>query len=176
MLITIPCTRHSLSAAIPPLLLYLLLFEYPKFRNLLNTSTKGRGIKTTMSLRLSACTKEDKLPNQNLFTCQDYIWLYTAHVRHPFGKTHTQFTALFSTSWKLIYFLCVCMVLLHSLVLCELCPFFSTYGVSLGPLEVGYRATRVFDSGWIEYYVWVSVHHKLIHIKNQRDATWQYVY
>jgi hypothetical protein len=29
--------------------------------------------------------------------------------------------------------------------------FFSTYGVSFGPLEVGYMATRIFDSGWIEY-------------------------
>ena len=26
------------------------------------------------------------------------------------------------------------------------------------------------------FYVSVSVHHKLIHIKNQRDATWHYVY
>jgi hypothetical protein len=26
------------------------------------------------------------------------------------------------------------------------------------------------------FYVWLSVHHKLIYIKNQRDATWQYVY
>ena len=26
------------------------------------------------------------------------------------------------------------------------------------------------------FYVSVSVHHKLIYIKNQRDATWQYVY
>jgi hypothetical protein len=31
--------------------------------------------------------------------------------------------------------------------------FFSTYGVSFGPLEVGYRATTFFDSGWIEYFV-----------------------
>jgi NADH-ubiquinone oxidoreductase chain 5 len=31
-------------------------------------------------------------------------------------------------------------------------PFFSTYGVSLRPLAVGYRATRVFDSGWMEYF------------------------
>jgi len=31
-------------------------------------------------------------------------------------------------------------------------PFFSTYGVSFSPLEVGYRATRVLDSGWIEYF------------------------
>jgi len=31
-------------------------------------------------------------------------------------------------------------------------PFFSTYGSSFRPLEVGYRATRVFDSGWIEYF------------------------
>jgi hypothetical protein len=43
------------------------------------------------------------------------------------------------------------LVLLHLLALCDLCPFFSTYGVSFGPLEVGYKATRVFDSGWIEY-------------------------
>ena len=27
-------------------------------------------------------------------------------------------------------------------------PFLSTYSVSFWPLEVGYRATRVFDSGW----------------------------
>ena len=31
-------------------------------------------------------------------------------------------------------------------------PFFSTYGMSFGPLGVGYRATRVFDSGWMEYF------------------------
>nr|AQP28937.1 NADH dehydrogenase subunit 5 [Procapritermes sp. G TB-2017] len=30
-------------------------------------------------------------------------------------------------------------------------PFFSTYGVSFSPLEVGYKATSVFDSGWMEY-------------------------
>jgi len=30
--------------------------------------------------------------------------------------------------------------------------FFSTYGVSFRPLEVGYRAIKVFDSGWIEYF------------------------
>jgi hypothetical protein len=28
----------------------------------------------------------------------------------------------------------------------------------------------------IKFYVWFSVHHKLIYVKNQRDATWQYVY
>jgi hypothetical protein len=27
-----------------------------------------------------------------------------------------------------------------------------TYGVSFGPLGTGYRAMRVFDSGWIEYF------------------------
>ena len=43
-----------------------------------------------------------------------------------------------------VYFLCVYMVLLRSLVLCDLC-LFSTYGVSFRPLEVGYRATKVFD-------------------------------
>lgn len=31
-------------------------------------------------------------------------------------------------------------------------PFFSTYGVSFSPLELGYRATRVFDSGWMEFF------------------------
>jgi NADH-ubiquinone oxidoreductase chain 5 len=31
-------------------------------------------------------------------------------------------------------------------------PFFSTYGVSFVPLSVGYRATKVFDSGWMEYF------------------------
>jgi NADH-ubiquinone oxidoreductase chain 5 len=31
-------------------------------------------------------------------------------------------------------------------------PFFSTYGVSFAPLGVGYRATRIFDSGWMEYF------------------------
>ena len=30
--------------------------------------------------------------------------------------------------------------------------FFSTFVVSFGPLEIGYRATRVFDSGWIEHF------------------------
>nr|URH16730.1 NADH dehydrogenase subunit 5 [Dentispicotermes sp. n. 2 SH-2021a] len=31
-------------------------------------------------------------------------------------------------------------------------PFFSTYGVSYGPLGLGYEATSVFDSGWMEYF------------------------
>ena len=31
-------------------------------------------------------------------------------------------------------------------------PFFSTYGVSFSPLEIGYRATRVFYSGWMGYF------------------------
>nr|AQP29952.1 NADH dehydrogenase subunit 5 [Ateuchotermes sp. C TB-2017]AQP29978.1 NADH dehydrogenase subunit 5 [Ateuchotermes sp. C TB-2017] len=31
-------------------------------------------------------------------------------------------------------------------------PFFSTYGVSFTPLVVGYSATSVFDSGWMEYF------------------------
>nr|YP_009351034.1 NADH dehydrogenase subunit 5 [Planicapritermes planiceps]AQP28422.1 NADH dehydrogenase subunit 5 [Planicapritermes planiceps] len=31
-------------------------------------------------------------------------------------------------------------------------PFFSTYGVSFGPLGLGYEATKVFDSGWMEYF------------------------
>jgi hypothetical protein len=43
------------------------------------------------------------------------------------------------------------MGLLHLLFLCDL-YFFSTYGVSFSPLEIGYRATRVFDSGWMEYF------------------------
>nr|YP_009351385.1 NADH dehydrogenase subunit 5 [Nasutitermes latifrons]AQP29434.1 NADH dehydrogenase subunit 5 [Nasutitermes latifrons] len=31
-------------------------------------------------------------------------------------------------------------------------PFFSTYGVSFSPLDVGYSATSVFDSGWMEFF------------------------
>nr|WHM51843.1 NADH dehydrogenase subunit 5 [Cahuallitermes intermedius] len=31
-------------------------------------------------------------------------------------------------------------------------PFYSTYGVSFVPLELGYVATKVFDSGWMEYF------------------------
>nr|AIY62056.1 NADH dehydrogenase subunit 5 [Syntermes spinosus] len=31
-------------------------------------------------------------------------------------------------------------------------PFFSTYGVSFGPLGVGYSVTSVFDFGWMEYF------------------------
>nr|ABN10490.1 NADH dehydrogenase subunit 5 [Reticulitermes virginicus] len=31
-------------------------------------------------------------------------------------------------------------------------PFFSTYGVSFGPLGIGYSSMRVFDSGWMEYF------------------------
>nr|URH16691.1 NADH dehydrogenase subunit 5 [Cavitermes tuberosus] len=31
-------------------------------------------------------------------------------------------------------------------------PFFSTYGISFLPLAVGYKATSVFDSGWMEYF------------------------
>nr|YP_009115118.1 NADH dehydrogenase subunit 5 [Neocapritermes taracua]AIZ68304.1 NADH dehydrogenase subunit 5 [Neocapritermes taracua] len=31
-------------------------------------------------------------------------------------------------------------------------PFFSTYGMSFCPLGVGYKATKVFDSGWMEYF------------------------
>nr|WMY24307.1 NADH dehydrogenase subunit 5 [Nasutitermitinae sp.] len=31
-------------------------------------------------------------------------------------------------------------------------PFFSTYGVSFSPLEIGYKVTSVFDSGWMEYF------------------------
>nr|YP_009250448.1 NADH dehydrogenase subunit 5 [Coptotermes frenchi]AMX22647.1 NADH dehydrogenase subunit 5 [Coptotermes frenchi] len=31
-------------------------------------------------------------------------------------------------------------------------PFFSTYGVSFGPLGFGYGSAKVFDSGWMEYF------------------------
>jgi len=48
--------------------------------------------------------------------------------------------------WVIDYFLYIFIVLLHFLVLCGLC-LSSTYGVSFGPLGVGYRATRVFDYG-----------------------------
>jgi hypothetical protein len=35
---------------------------------------------------------------------------------------------------------------------------------------------EMFQTKFIEFYVWFSVHHKLKYIKNERDATWQYVY
>ena len=39
---------------------------------------------------------------------------------------------------------------------------------------VGYVAvSRLYEEN-ILFYVWVSVNHKLIYIKNQREATWQY--
>jgi NADH-ubiquinone oxidoreductase chain 5 len=31
-------------------------------------------------------------------------------------------------------------------------PFFSTYGVSLSSLEIGHKATRVYDYGWLGYF------------------------
>nr|AQP28281.1 NADH dehydrogenase subunit 5 [Sinocapritermes sp. 1 TB-2017] len=31
-------------------------------------------------------------------------------------------------------------------------PFFSTYGVSFSPMEAGYSVTKIFDSGWMEYF------------------------
>jgi len=43
------------------------------------------------------------------------------------------------------------------LVLCDL-YFFFTYGVSFGPLEFGYRVTRAFDSGWLEYFVGQAIY------------------
>ena len=42
-------------------------------------------------------------------------------------------------------------MLLNFLAPCGLYLFFSTYGVCFGPLEVGYRTEKVFDSGWMEY-------------------------
>jgi hypothetical protein len=30
--------------------------------------------------------------------------------------------------------------------------FFCTYGVSFGPLGIGYRATSFFDFGWMKYF------------------------
>ena len=41
------------------------------------------------------------------------------------------------------YFLCVYMVLLRSLFLCDLCHFSLLMVFYFGPLEIGYRATRV---------------------------------
>ena len=31
-------------------------------------------------------------------------------------------------------------------------PFFSTYGVSYLPLNIGYNTSKVFDFGWMEYF------------------------
>jgi len=38
------------------------------------------------------------------------------------------------------------------------------------------RTMITYNKRKTELYVWVSVHHKLIYIKNQRNAAWQYVY
>ena len=54
--------------------------------------------------------------------------------------------------WMIVYFLYICMVLLRLLVLCDLCLFLSTYVISFSPLKIGYRATRILDSGWIENF------------------------
>jgi len=54
--------------------------------------------------------------------------------------------------WVMGRFPFIFMGLLHFLVLCGLYLFFSTCGVSFGPLGVGYTATRIFDSGWMEYF------------------------
>ena len=46
--------------------------------------------------------------------------------------------------------------------------------------NIDIRRGRDLKSTWRKehggFYVWVSVHHNLIYMKNQRDATWQYVY
>jgi len=44
--------------------------------------------------------------------------------------------------------------------------FFSTYGVSFGPCGVGYRATKVFDSRWMEYFLWSGYIYIYIYIYN----------
>jgi hypothetical protein len=51
--------------------------------------------------------------------------------------------------WIMGCFPFIFMGLLHFLVLCGLYLF---YGVSFGPLGVGYTATRIFYSGWVEYF------------------------
>nr|AQP29545.1 NADH dehydrogenase subunit 5 [Angularitermes nasutissimus] len=43
-------------------------------------------------------------------------------------------------------------------------PFFSTYGVSFNPLVVGYKATKVFDSGWMEYFGGQGLHWVLFNL------------
>jgi hypothetical protein len=48
-------------------------------------------------------------------------------------------------------FLCVCIVVLHLQVLCGLYLFFKLC-CFFGRLEVGYKATKVSDSGWMEYF------------------------
>ena len=44
-------------------------------------------------------------------------------------------------------------------------------------LLLGWDPTEIIlTNKYLRFYVWISVHHKLIYIRNQRDATWQYVY
>jgi hypothetical protein len=55
-----------------------------------------------------------------------------------------------SGSWWFIF-----CVFVYCLIICwfyVVYTFFSSYGVSFFPLGVGYRATRVFDSDWMEYF------------------------
>jgi len=44
------------------------------------------------------------------------------------------------------------MILFHLLVLYDLCSFSLLMFFFFGTLGVGYKATRVFDSVWIEYF------------------------
>ena len=57
------------------------------------------------------------------------------------------FLRLLGLCYVIAYFLCVYMELLRLPVLYGLYLFFTTYGVSFSPLDVGYKAGRVFDSG-----------------------------
>ena len=59
-------------------------------------------------------------------------------------------------SWPVLFLVIVCflfidVVLLRSLVLCGL-YLVSLMGCLLVIQELGYKATRFFDSGWIDYF------------------------
>jgi hypothetical protein len=49
-------------------------------------------------------------------------------------------------------------------------PFYSTYGLSFGPLGIGYRAVSFFDSAWVEYFGGQVLQWVLFHLGRANDC------
>jgi hypothetical protein len=75
-------------------------------------------------------------------------------------------------SLVITYFLCA-YVVLHRWFYVIYAFLFSTYGVSFGLLEVGYRVTRVFESGWLEYFGGQDIYWVLFNL-NKVNQWFQY--
>ena len=65
------------------------------------------------------------------------------YAKKPGCRDVSMVMRLLDLFWVIVYFLCFHTVLLRLLVLYGLYLFFSTYGVSFSPLEIGYKATRI---------------------------------